>query len=597
MKKQLLSTLMALALCLTLLPTAALADDGQYTVVYTDGVENAEIFSDRTHSYLSLGAQTPEFRGNLERAGYEFDGWSPTVQRTVKAEDADNNNRITYTATWRPADRNQNGILDIEEKFTVIFTAGTIGADVWPDQIFENLSVGDVIPSLTSDPSRPECTFNGWDPTPPGIVEAPAEGNVIVYTARWLRDPYNPKPLTQEIQINYYDETENKPVAEVNDVVVSFDATYVPAYLISEHLPDGYMVKGGLSNVPLETGASSVSVSVEKIPTTKVVKISYYNEISQEQVAEAELEVPLDATCVNTSALKAPAGYELAATGDLPIQDGYVHAAVRKVIQTGESSSSRKYTLKYDTNEGNTISSERKSRKWTKDFEDLPVPTRKGYEFAGWYYNENLTQKVEDDVVVDTTTVILYAKWVRVSELPFTDVAVTDYYYDAVLWAAENGITGGADDTHFAPNAPCTRAQIVTFLWRAAGSPVVNYAMNFSDVPADAYYAEAVRWAVSQGITTGTGDGTTFSPDATCTRAQAMTFIYRSEQAQGGGMQGAWMFQNPFSDVGLESYYGEAVMWAVANGITNGTSDTTFSPGADCTRAQIVTFLWHFFVK
>ena len=595
MKKRLLSILLALALCLTLLPTTALAEgpdvEEKYTVIYTDGVENEEIFSDRPHSYLSLGAQTPAFSGNLERAGYEFDGWSPTVQRTVKAEDADNNNRITYTATWRPADRNQNGILDIEEKFTVIFTAGTIGADVWPDQIFENLSVGDVIPSLTSDPSRPECTFNGWDPTPPGIVEAPAEGNVIVYTARWLRDPYNPKPLTQEIQINYYDETENKPVAEVNDVVVSFDATYVPAYLISEHLPDGYMVKGGLSNVPLETGASSVSVSVEKIPTTKVVKISYYNEISQEQVAEAELEVPLDATCVNTSALKAPAGYELAATGDLPIQDGYVHAAVRKVIQTGESSSSRKYTLKYDTNEGNTISSERKSRKWTKDFEDLPVPTRKGYEFAGWYYNENLTQKVEDDVVVDTTTVILYAKWVRVSELPFTDVAVTDYYYDAVLWAAENGITGGVDDTHFAPNAPCTRAQIVTFLWRAAGSPVVNYAMNFSDVPADAYYAEAVRWAVSQGITTGTGDGTTFSPDATCTRSQGVTFLYRSAGSPEVSDDIA------FNDVTTGSYYSDAVVWATQNGVTDGTGNSKFSPVRDCTRAQIVTFLYRWMVK
>ena len=600
MKKRLLSILVALALCLTLLPTTALAEgpdvEEKYTVIYTDGVENEEIFEDRRHSNLSVGDQTPAFSGNLKRAGYEFDGWSPTVETTVKADNADKSNVITYTATWRPADRNQNGILDIEEKFTVIYTDGAIGAVVFEDQIYPDLSVGDRTPACPLSPNRPGCAFDGWNPTP-YKVEAPAEGNVIIYTARWTRGGNYPLPLTQEVQVNYYDETENKQVAEVNGVVVAFDATYVPAYLISKHLPDGYMVKDGLSNVPLDAGASSVSVSVEKIPTTKVVKISYYNEISQEQVAEAELEVPLDATCVNTSALKAPAGYELAATGDLPIQDGYVHAAVRKVIQTGESSSSRKYTLKYDTNEGNTISSERKSRKWTKDFEDLPVPTRKGYEFAGWYYNENLTQKVEDDVVVDTTTVILYAKWVRVSELPFTDVAVTDYYYDAVLWAAENGITGGVDDTHFAPNAPCTRAQIVTFLWRAAGSPVVNYAMNFSDVPADAYYAEAVRWAVSQGITTGTGDGTTFSPDATCTRTQAMTFIYRSEQAQGGGMQGAWMFQNPFSDVDLENYYGEAVMWAVANGVTNGTSDTTFSPGADCTRAQIVTFLYRFFVK
>ena len=587
MKKQLLSTLMALALCLTLLPTAALADDGQYTVVYTDGVENAEIFSDRTHSYLSLGAQTPEFRGNLERAGYEFDGWSPAWENTVKGEYADDSNQITYTATWRPADRNQNGILDIEEKFTVIFTDGVIGADVWPDQISPGLSVGDVIPSLTSYPSRPGCAFDGWNPTPPGIVVAPAEGNVIIYTARWTRGGNYPLPLTQEVQVNYYDETENKKVAEVNGVVVAFDATYVPAYLISEHLPDGYMVKDGLSNVPLETGASSVSVSVEKIPTTKVVKISYYNEISQEQVAEEELEVPLDATCVNTSALKAPAGYELAATGDLPIQDGYVHAAVRKVIQTGASSSSRKYTLKYDTNEGNTISSERKSRKWTKDFEDLPVPTRKGYEFAGWYYNENLTQKVEDDVVVDTTTVILYAKWVRVSELPFTDVAVTDYYYDAVLWAAENGITGGVDDTHFAPNAPCTRAQAVTFLWRAAGSPAPKSgAMPFTDVAEGAYYYDAVLWAVANGITDGVDD-THFAPNATCTRAQIVTFLWR---AQGNPEAGT---DKPFTDVAEGAYYYDAVLWAVANGVTDGTGDgSTFSPGEDCTRAQIVTFLF-----
>ena len=592
MKKRLLSILLALALCLTLLPTTALAEgpdvEEKYTVIYTDGVENEEIFEDRRHSNLSVGDQTPAFSGNLERAGYEFDGWSPTVETTVKAENADKSNVITYTATWCPADRNQNGILDIEEKFTVIFTDGVIGADVWPDQISPGLSVGDVIPSLTSYPSRPGCAFDGWNPTPPGIVVAPAEGNVIIYTARWTRGGNYPLPLTQEVQVNYYDETENKKVAEVNGVVVAFDATYVPAYLISEHLPDGYMVKDGLSNVPLETGASSVSVSVEKIPTTKVVKISYYNEISQEQVAEEELEVPLDATCVNTSALKAPAGYELAATGDLPIQDGYVHAAVRKVIQTGASSSSRKYTLKYDTNEGNTISSERKSRKWTKDFEDLPVPTRKGYEFAGWYYNENLTQKVEDDVVVDTTTVILYAKWVRVSELPFTDVAVTDYYYDAVLWAAENGITGGVDDTHFAPNAPCTRAQIVTFLWRAAGSPAPKSSdMPFEDVAAGSYYHDAVLWAVEQGITVGTS-ATTFSPDDTCTRAHIVTFLWRAQQSPAAGSA------NPFLDVASDAYYTDAVLWAVKNGITVGTNaaGTTFSPDDDCTRAQIVTFLF-----
>ncbi|MCF2662025.1 S-layer homology domain-containing protein [Pseudoflavonifractor phocaeensis] len=167
----------------------------------------------------------------------------------------------------------------------------------------------------------------------------------------------------------------------------------------------------------------------------------------------------------------------------------------------------------------------------------------------------------------------------------FVDVPADAYYYDAVLWAAENGITGGVDDTHFAPNAPCTRAQIVTFLWRAAGSPEPESVSSFADVPADSYYAKAVAWAVENGITTGTGDGM-FSPNATCTRAQAMAFIWRSQKSVAA--DGV----NPFTDVAADAYYADAVLWAVENGVTNGTSDTTFSPNNDCTRAQIVTFLF-----
>ena len=167
----------------------------------------------------------------------------------------------------------------------------------------------------------------------------------------------------------------------------------------------------------------------------------------------------------------------------------------------------------------------------------------------------------------------------------FVDVPAGAYYYDAVLWAAENGITGGVDDTHFAPNSPCTRAQIVTFLWRAAGSPEPEPVSSFAEVPADSYYAKAVAWAVENGITTGTGDGM-FSPDATCTRAQAMAFIWRSQKsAAADGV-------NPFADVAADAYYNSAVLWAVTNGITDGTSATTFSPAANCTRAQIVTFLF-----
>ena len=172
---------------------------------------------------------------------------------------------------------------------------------------------------------------------------------------------------------------------------------------------------------------------------------------------------------------------------------------------------------------------------------------------------------------------------------PFRDVPTDAYYYEAVKWAQKKGITGGIGDGLFGPNQPCTRAQIVTFLWRAAGAPGVNYAMDLTDVPSDAYYAEAVRWALSQGITTGTADGR-FAPDATCTRAQGMTFLFRASKASADGAPA-------FSDVAADAYYAEAVKWATDNGITNGTTSSTFSPGSGCTRAQIVTFLWRLYAE
>ena len=172
---------------------------------------------------------------------------------------------------------------------------------------------------------------------------------------------------------------------------------------------------------------------------------------------------------------------------------------------------------------------------------------------------------------------------------PFRDVPTDAYYYEAVKWAQKKEITGGIGDGLFGPNQPCTRAQIVTFLWRAAGAPVVNYAMDLTDVPSDAYYAEAVRWALSQGITTGTADGR-FAPDATCTRAQGMTFLFRASKASADGAPA-------FSDVAADAYYAEAVKWATDNGITNGTTSSTFSPGSGCTRAQIVTFLWRLYAE
>lgn len=173
----------------------------------------------------------------------------------------------------------------------------------------------------------------------------------------------------------------------------------------------------------------------------------------------------------------------------------------------------------------------------------------------------------------------------------FTDVAEGEYYYDAVKWAVDKGVTNGLTETTFGPNASCTRAQMVTFLWRAAGSPEPTATTTaFTDIDANEYYYKAVLWAVEKGITTGTTE-TTFSPNATVTRAQTVTFLYR--YAGSPTVSGS----NNFTDLEAGEYYINAVQWAATNGITTGTTETTFSPANNCTRGQIVTFLYRHIVK
>ena len=167
----------------------------------------------------------------------------------------------------------------------------------------------------------------------------------------------------------------------------------------------------------------------------------------------------------------------------------------------------------------------------------------------------------------------------------FYDVPNGAYFYEAVKWAVKNGITTGVGNDLFAPEQPCTRAQIVTFLWRAAGSPEPKgTAAGMTDVVSGSYYEKAVAWAIENGITTGTTTST-FSPDATCTRAQSVTFLHRALKGTASGSAN-------FTDVKSDTFYADAINWAVANNVTNGTSNTTFSPNADCTRAEIVTFLY-----
>ena len=219
------------------------------------------------------------------------------------------------------------------------------------------------------------------------------------------------------------------------------------------------------------------------------------------------------------------------------------------------------------------------------ELESLTVTDSRGNELA-------LTDKGDGryTFTMPARRVEIKASFVETVEVsPFADVAIDAYCYEAVKWAISKDITDGVGNDRFAPEQSCTRAQIVTFLWRAAGSPVVNYAMELSDVAEDVYYAEAVRWALSEGITTGAGESS-FSPDATCTRAQAVTFLARALNANASG-------KAEFGDVPTDSYFAEAVAWAAANGITTGVGGGKFAPADGCTRGQIVTFLYRAYNK
>ena len=257
----------------------------------------------------------------------------------------------------------------------------------------------------------------------------------------------------------------------------------------------------------------------------------------------------------------------------------------------GSSSSSRRYDVSAPSVKHGDVTVSPKSAS-KGDTVTITVKPDSGYELDTLTVKDASGSKIKVKdkgdgkftFTMPASKVTVSAEFAEIETLDFADVSTDAYYYEAVKWAAKKGITGGTGDGTFNPNGSCTRAHIVTFLWRAAGSPEPKSTVSFADVPADSYYAKAVAWAVENGITLGTGDGT-FSPNATCTRAQSVTFLYRA-------LGTAPTTVNGFTDVTADAFYADAVAWAVESGVTNGTSASTFSPNNGCTRAQIVTFLY-----
>ena len=257
----------------------------------------------------------------------------------------------------------------------------------------------------------------------------------------------------------------------------------------------------------------------------------------------------------------------------------------------GSSSSSRRYDVSAPSVKHGDVTVSPKSAS-KGDTVTITVKPDSGYELDTLTVKDASGSKIKVKdkgdgkftFTMPASKVTVSAEFAEIETLDFADVSTDAYYYEAVKWAAKKGITGGIGNGLFGPNQPCTRAQIVTFLWRAAGSPEPKTMSSFSDVSTDSYYAKAVAWAVENGITTGTGDDK-FSPDATCTRAQSVTFLFRAI----GKLVDS---KAEFSDVLTDSYYANAVAWAVENGVTNGIGDGLFGPDNSCTRAQIVTFLY-----
>ena len=356
---------------------------------------------------------------------------------------------------------------------------------------------------------------------------------------------------------------------------------------------------------------NSDALTLETAVFSNEIDLSEYNcavTSSQENVATAKLENDkIVVTPVGTGTATITATYtKKGAEGGVALLDGGEDGALTATFTVvvykessgggggGGSSSSTTYAVSVEDSKNGSVSVSPK-RAEKGDTVTITVKPDTGYELDELTVTDKNGDKIKltekDDgkftfkMPGSKVTVEASFKLIETEpENPFTDISKSDYFYDAVLWAADKGITSGVTDTLFAPNSSCTRAQMVTFLWRANGAPVVDDAMSFTDVPADAYYADAVRWAVSKGITSGTS-ATTFAPDMTVTRAQTVTFLYRAAgtPAVSGGS---------FADVDANAYYADAVAWAVSEGITSGTSATTFSPDAACTRGQIVTFLY-----
>ena len=534
-----------------------------YTVTLNTNDGTIADGKDVTSYNYGEGATLPT-AGDMTREGYTFAGWYDNEVLTgnpITEISTDETGNRTYWAKWTI------------NQYTITFDTDG-GSEVAP--ITQDYGTAITAPA---DPTREGYTFTGWDTAIPATM--PAHNMTI--TAQWTVNQYT---IT-------FDTDGGSEVAPITQDYGS--AITAPAAPTRE----GYTFTGWDKTIPATMPAGDMTITAQW--TVNQYTITY-------DLDGGTAEGNPDTYTVETDAftLKNPTrpGYTFTGwsgtglTGEdnltVTIQKGSTgnrSYTAHWRYNGGGSSGYSYYTIKATAGTGGSISpsgsiSVREGRDQT-----FTITPDKGYAVANVKIDGKSIGAVKsytfENVRRTHTIEVIFMKANGNPQTGvFVDVATGSYYEDAVDWAVENGITQGTDDTHFSPDGICTRAQAVTFLWRAAGSPEPKTnTMPFTDVNAGSYYYDAVLWAVENGITKGTSD-TTFSPNMTCSRAQIVAFLWRSEKSPAAGTA------NPFADVKSTAYYADAVLWAVREDITKGTTNTTFSPDADCTRAQIVTFLW-----
>ena len=596
MKKRILSTALALLMCLSMLPTTAFAaeendangdgyHDGDVAVIngliennglnwVKDDIENWSGISWGREKYrvegLYLSDLSRTLLGELDVSALTALTVLHCTHEDITALDVSGNTALTrllLTGTdITELDISKNAALtELKCDATPLLTI-TVPSSY---KVGETMQSDEALNYALPTPRRVNYIFNGWYTAPTGGKRVEVGDTFDVVTT-------------------LYSQWSNGSIPEVTNYTVSFDSD-------------------GGSAVTAQTVAEGGKVTKPADPTkVKHVFDGWYGAygVAGEDVFNDVYKWDFDTDTV---------------TGDITLYAKW---------------DAKDYAVEFNSEGGSAVASQ-----YVDDGGKLVKPadpTKSGHTFGGWYKDKIITDTYTLDIDTadifndvykwdfDTDVVegdfTLHAKWTKKAgggssssdsgsvttpeepkedgkkeeETPapsvtFSDVPSDAYYADAVAWAVEKGITNGVGEGSFAPEASCTRGQMVTFLYRMAGEPTTNGIVNFSDVSADSYYADAIAWAVEKGITNGTGDGL-FSPDAECTRAQMAVFLYRMV---GGSAAGA----SSFGDVDAGAYYADAVAWAAANGITTGTGDGNFSPNANCTRAQMVTFLYRCFTE